>query len=347
MQAAGKKRSRIASSPPSSSPTSSAQLRRRSSSAIELGGRCSSATMLLSDASSSVSAALSWTWPATGSSPASTAPRARCGVLPRSAKACVSSASRSVRASIQASARSWTARSAGSLCTSARVSPALATRAASAPASATKCRASCVALAVASSSGSRRWRWLTTTCTRHDPIDREMTFTVGADAYDRFMGRYSRPLAPLLVNFARVADGQRVLDVGCGPGALTAELVARLSAGVVTAVDPSEPFVAAVRARQPEVEVRLAAAEDLPFGDETFAAALAQLVVHFMADPIAGLREMARVTQRGGTVAACVWVHAGGGGPLALFWDAARELEPGVRGESELAGARRGHLAEL
>ena len=174
-----------------------------------------------------------------------------------------------------------------------------------------------------------------------------MTFTVGADAYDRFMGRYSQPLAPLLVNFARVADGQRVLDVGCGPGALTAELVARLGAGAVTAVDPSEPFVAAVRARQPEVEVRLAAAEDLPFGDETFAASLAQLVVHFMADPIAGLREMARVTQRGGTVAACVWDHAGGGGPLALFWDAARELEPGVRGESELAGARRGHLAEL
>jgi SAM-dependent methyltransferase len=171
-----------------------------------------------------------------------------------------------------------------------------------------------------------------------------MTFSVGADAYDRFMGRYSAPLAPRFVAFAGVAPGQHVLDVGCGPGALTAELARR---GTVTAVDPSESFVAAARARHPDVDVRRAAAEELPFEDGTFDAALAQLVVHFMADPVAGLREMARVTRPGGVVAACVWDHAGGGGPLCAFWDAARRLDAAAEGESELAGARSGHLTEL
>lgn len=175
----------------------------------------------------------------------------------------------------------------------------------------------------------------------------KMSFTVPAEAYDRFMGRYSMPLAPQLADLAGVVAGQRVLDVGCGPGALTTELVRRLGADAVSAVDPSEPFVQAVRERHPGVSVQRAAAELLPFGDGSFDAALAQLVVHFMADPIAGLREMARVTRNGGVVAACVWDHAGGRGPLGLFWEAARELDPGVRDESRLAGARQGHLTEL
>ena len=174
-----------------------------------------------------------------------------------------------------------------------------------------------------------------------------MSYAVAPDAYDRFMGRYSVPLAPRLADFASVAAGQHVLDVGCGPGALTAELVRRLGPAAVAAVDPSEPFVAAAQDRHPGVSVQRAAAEDLPFGDEAFDAALAQLVVHFMADPVAGLREMARVTRGDGVVAACVWDHAGGQGPLSLFWEAARRLDPGVADESALAGAREGHLAEL
>ena len=174
-----------------------------------------------------------------------------------------------------------------------------------------------------------------------------MSFTVGADAYDRFMGRYSVPLAPQLADFAAAAAGQRVLDVGCGPGALTAELVRRLGPAAVSAVDPSEPFVAAAQERHPGVSVQRAAAEQLPFEDQAFDAALAQLVVHFMADPVAGLREMARVTREHGVVAACVWDHAGGQGPLSLFWDAARELDSDVEDESQLAGSREGHLAEL
>jgi SAM-dependent methyltransferase len=174
-----------------------------------------------------------------------------------------------------------------------------------------------------------------------------MSFAVGASAYDRFMGRYSVPLAPLLADFAGVAAGQRVLDVGCGPGALTAELVGRLGPAAVAAVDPSEPFVAAARERHPGVSVERAAAEELPFDDHEFDAALAQLVVHFMADPVVGLREMARVTREHGVVAACVWDLAGGGGPVSLFWEAAHELDPDVEDESKLAGAREGHLAEL
>jgi SAM-dependent methyltransferase len=172
-----------------------------------------------------------------------------------------------------------------------------------------------------------------------------MSFVVPADAYDRFMGRYSVPLAPLFADFANTEG--RVLDVGCGPGALTAELVSRLGEEAVSAVDPSEPFVSAVRERHPGVTVLQAAAEELPFGDGEFDTALAQLVVHFMSDPVAGLREMARVTGVGGVVAATVWDHAGGQGPLSVYWDAVRELDPAADDESDLAGASEGDLSRL
>ncbi len=174
-----------------------------------------------------------------------------------------------------------------------------------------------------------------------------MGFNVTGDAYDRFMGRYSRLLAPQLADFAGVRTGERVLDVGSGPGALTTELVARLGADAVTAVDPSPPFVEALHERLPGVSASQAAAEDLPFGDGEFDVTIAQLVVHFMKDPVAGLREMARVTKPGGVIAACVWDHAGERSPLAVFWTAARQLDPNARDESALAGAHEGHLAEL
>jgi SAM-dependent methyltransferase len=174
-----------------------------------------------------------------------------------------------------------------------------------------------------------------------------MSFAVAADAYDRFMGKYSSQLGPQLADFAGVRSGQRAIDVGCGPGALTGELVARLGASNVSAVDPSESFVAAVRERFPGVEVRVATAESLPFADKAFDAALAQLVVHYMPDPVAGLSEMKRVVRSGGVVAACVWDHGSGRGPLSKFWEAARQLDPGVRDESRESGARAGHLQEL
>jgi SAM-dependent methyltransferase len=174
-----------------------------------------------------------------------------------------------------------------------------------------------------------------------------MGFDVPADAYDRFMGRYSRLLAPRMADLAGVRADQRALDVGCGPGALTTVLVERLGAASVSAVDPSSSFVEAARTRHPGVDVREATAEDLPFADDTFDTAIAQLVVHFMRDPVAGIDQMRRVTRPGGVVAACVWDHAGGRGPLGLFWQKARELDPGVADESHLAGAREGHLVQL
>jgi len=174
-----------------------------------------------------------------------------------------------------------------------------------------------------------------------------VSFIVSADAYDRFMGRYSVLLSAQLCDLARVAPGHRALDVGCGPGALTAELLARLGPDAVAAVDPSEPFVVAARARNPGVDVREASAEHLPFPDAAFDAALAQLVVQFMADPVAGTAEMRRVTRPGGVVAACVWDHAGGKGPLSPLWDAARRLDPGVADESALVGTSEGDLRRL
>jgi ubiquinone/menaquinone biosynthesis C-methylase UbiE len=164
-----------------------------------------------------------------------------------------------------------------------------------------------------------------------------------ASAYDRFMGRYSRLLAPQLADLAGVGAGARALDVGSGPGELSAELVRR--GADVTAIDPSPPFVEALQARLPGVQASVGSAESLPFADDAFEVAIAQLVVHFMADPVAGLREMGRVSS--GVVAACVWDHAGARTPLAVFWAAANELFDGVRDESTLNGAREGHLAEL
>jgi len=174
-----------------------------------------------------------------------------------------------------------------------------------------------------------------------------MSFDVAAESYGRFMGRYSEPLAAEFVRLADPQPGERVLDVGCGPGAVSALLVDRLGPAAVCAIDPSAPFVAAARERLPGVDVRQGTAEALPWSADLFDQALAQLVVHFMSDPVAALREMARVTRPGGLVAASVWDYAGSRSPLSVFWTAVRELDPDHPGEAELAGARPGHLAEL
>ncbi len=177
-----------------------------------------------------------------------------------------------------------------------------------------------------------------------------MYFDVSARAYGAFMGRFSEPMAPELADFAGVTAGGTTgtaLDVGCGPGALTRVLVERLGAGAVSAVDPSAPFVDSARQRFPGVDVRVGAAERLPFDEDRFDAVLAQLVVHFMADPVRGIGEMARVARPGGTVAASVWDYGSGRNPLAVFWAAAHRVTPGVADESGLPGVREGDLAEL
>ena len=172
-----------------------------------------------------------------------------------------------------------------------------------------------------------------------------MSFLVPAQAYGRFMGRYSEPLADQFVEVAGIRPGQRALDVGCGPGALTARLVAVLGPERVSAVDPSLPFVEAARERFPGTEVTVGSAESLEFADDAFDAAMASLVVHFMTDPAAGLAEMARVTRPGGVVAATVWNHGAGAGPLSLFWEAVRAVDPQEEGENDYAGVHEGDLA--
>ena len=159
------------------------------------------------------------------------------------------------------------------------------------------------------------------------------TFQTPAEAYDRHVGRYSRKLARAFIVAAGVHNWQRTLDVGSGPGALTTELVAMLGHERVAAVEPSAPFAEACRRRLPGVQVESAAAEALPFDDGTFHHALAQLVLNFMTDPPAGLREMQRVTHPGGTVAAAVWDYRGEMTLLRTFWDAAVALDPSAKDE--------------
>jgi SAM-dependent methyltransferase len=158
-----------------------------------------------------------------------------------------------------------------------------------------------------------------------------------ADAaqYDRHVGRYNAELARSLIAFAGVSAGQTALDVGCGPGALTRELATVLGVQNVVAVDPSPSFVAAARARLPNIDIRVAAAESLPFDDDSFDHVLAQLVVNFMTDARAGVSEMARVTRRGGRVSAATWDYGDGMTFLRRFWDAAVEVAPAASAKDE------------
>ena len=173
-----------------------------------------------------------------------------------------------------------------------------------------------------------------------------MQFVAPAEHYDRFMGRYTRSLAPQLADAARVAPGQRVLDVGCGPGGLAAALAERVGGGCVAAIDPAEQFAAACQARVPEADVRVGGAEELPWEDGSFDAALACLVVGFMRDPNAGVAEMVRVVRPGGTVAACMWdIAEGGMTMLRVFWSAVRAVVPDATGERAMVGTSRGDLA--
>jgi SAM-dependent methyltransferase len=177
------------------------------------------------------------------------------------------------------------------------------------------------------------------------------TFRASADAYDQHVGRYGPGLASALGAFAGVQPGMRALDVGCGPGALTAALVERLGVGNVCAAEPSEPFAAACAARLPGVEVVVAPAEALPFDEAAFDATLSQLVVNFIHDAEAGVREMARVTRPGGLVASCVWDYSGEMTLLRAFWDAALDVDPDRAAVCDegivMRWCREGELAQL
>jgi SAM-dependent methyltransferase len=167
--------------------------------------------------------------------------------------------------------------------------------------------------------------------------------------YDRHVGRYGRPLALGLIDFAGIAAGQRVLDVGCGTGQLTTELAATVGAESVAAVDVSEPVLAVCRARVPRADVRIASAEALPFGNGEFDAALAQLVVNLVDDAPGVVREMARVVRPHGVVAACFWDDEEM--PLLRsLWDGVRAVAPralvGVNANAQVGLADLGLLRE-
>ncbi|HQY34198.1 MAG TPA: class I SAM-dependent methyltransferase [Actinotalea sp.] len=175
-----------------------------------------------------------------------------------------------------------------------------------------------------------------------------MSFDVAAAAYGRFMGRFSEPLAAGFADLAGVRSGQVALDVGCGPGPLTAELVARLGVRCVIAIDPSSHFVEAVRARLPGVDARVGVAEQLPLADGSVDVTMAQLVVHFLSDPAEGVAEMRRVTRPGGVVAANVWDHASDrGGPLTAFYRAVADVDPSAGPEVGYAGVEDALLVDV
>lgn len=174
-----------------------------------------------------------------------------------------------------------------------------------------------------------------------------MTFEVAADAYQAFMGRYADRLAEQLIAQLAPVPGQRALDVGAGPGAVALRLADLLGADHVAAVDPSPPFVEALRTSLPGADVALASAESLPFADDSFDLVIAQLVVQFMSDPARGIAQMARVTRAGGRIAVSVWDFGGGRSPLSIFWQAANELFDDVPDESGQRGSTAGELAQL
>jgi SAM-dependent methyltransferase len=151
---------------------------------------------------------------------------------------------------------------------------------------------------------------------------------VAAHGYEGRIGRYGPELAAAFMRAADVQRGQRVLDVGCGTGALTQPLAELLGARNVAAVDPSEPDVQVCKSKVSGVDARVAAAEALPFADRSFDTVLAQLVVSLMTDPAAGVSEMRRVARAGGVVATCVWDFGERMTLLRAFWDAAVSLDP-------------------
>jgi SAM-dependent methyltransferase len=175
-------------------------------------------------------------------------------------------------------------------------------------------------------------------------------FSAG-DAYERFMGGWSRALAPLLVRFAGVRDGDAVLDVGSGTGALASAVAAAASSSPIVGVDPAATFVAFAQARHPEDLVRFEVgdAQQLRFADGSFDRTLSLLMLNFLPDPEKGLAEMIRVTRPSGTVAAAVWDYGQGMEMLRVFWDEAIALNPHLdaRDERHMRFSRRGELGAL
>src|SRR5262245_29255621 len=173
-----------------------------------------------------------------------------------------------------------------------------------------------------------------------------------AEAYDRFMGRWSRLVAPLLVDFAAVPDAGRVLDIGSGIGTLAFEIAKQKTGQQVTGIDPSKEFVAHAMSRNSapdRTSFQVGDAQHLHFADATFVASLSLLVVNFIPDPEKALREMCRVTRPGGRIAAAVWDYGDGMRMLRAFWDAAIDADARAdkQDEKHMPLCRAGELSQL
>ncbi|HET7767776.1 MAG TPA: methyltransferase domain-containing protein [Chloroflexota bacterium] len=150
------------------------------------------------------------------------------------------------------------------------------------------------------------------------------------EAYEPYVGRWSRAVARDFLAWLAVPPGARWLDVGCGTGALSATILAGASPAAVTGIDSSEGFVAHARQHVPDprASFRQADAQDLPFSPHSFDAAVSGLVLNFVPRPERAVAEMARVTRSGGTVAVYLWDYAGQMQLMRHFWDAAAALDP-------------------
>jgi ubiquinone/menaquinone biosynthesis C-methylase UbiE len=154
------------------------------------------------------------------------------------------------------------------------------------------------------------------------------------ESYERYMGRWSRQIAPRFLQWLNAPTDRRWADVGCGTGALSAALARGCAPRVLTGIDPSEGFLATARRQLPTlVELQRAPAERLSLVDGVVDIAVAGLVLNFTPDAVAALREMARVTVPGGLVGAYVWDYAQGMEMIRHYWDAAAQLDPQARGQ--------------
>ena len=171
------------------------------------------------------------------------------------------------------------------------------------------------------------------------------------DAYERFMGRWSARMAPELVRWAGVRDGEVVLDVGSGTGALAAAVVTAAPSSRVTGIDPAGAYVAFAQGRGlgDRVRFEVGDAQHLGYADRSFDRTLSLLVLNFIPDADRALAEMIRVTRHGGTVAAAIWDYGDGMEMLRVFWDEAIALDPGMepRDERRMPLCRKGELAAL
>jgi SAM-dependent methyltransferase len=173
-----------------------------------------------------------------------------------------------------------------------------------------------------------------------------------AEAYERFMGRWSSLLAPLLVNFAAIDDTGRVLDVGSGTGALAFSIAKLRNHCQVLGIDPSEQYVGYANNRNPfpgRANFELGDAQRLRFSDGTYDNSLSLLVFNFIPDRKRALSELSRVTKPGGCVSAAVWDYGAGMRMLRVFWDAAVAVDPTAKrfDESHMPLCRAGELGEL